>query len=298
MRSTKLSPRQVAAGIDVISDGEMSKPSYTTYIRHRVSGIEPDPRAAEKGRDIMMGRDLLAHPDFASPQRNFGGVPFPGCVGELRYRDRSALDRDIAHLKAAAAKSRPAEVFMTAPSPGILTRFIINLHYPNEDAYVAAFADVMRHEYTAIVEAGFCCRSTPPTSARRATTSIGISPTTNFGKNRRTQHRRAQCRDRRAARRPHAAAHLLGQLRRPAQLTICRSRKSSTRLQGAAAGDQHRGRQPAARSRMGRPRRNRNSRRQDPHSRRHRLDHEFRRASAARRPAHRPLCEGRSTANA
>ena len=52
--------RQVEAGIDVVSDGEMSKPSYTTYIRHRVSGIEMDPRAAEKGRDIMIGRDRLA----------------------------------------------------------------------------------------------------------------------------------------------------------------------------------------------------------------------------------------------
>ena len=47
----------------------MSKPSYTTYIRHRVSGIEPDPRAAEKGRDIMIGRDLLAHPDFATAEK-------------------------------------------------------------------------------------------------------------------------------------------------------------------------------------------------------------------------------------
>ena len=154
--------QQVAAGIDVVSDGEMSKPSYTTYIRHRVSGIEPDPRAAEKGRDIMMGRDLLAHPDFGGPRRNFSAVPFPGCVGELRYRDQSALDRDIAHLKAAAAKSQPAEVFMTAPSPGILTRFIINLHYPNEDAYIAALADVMRHEYTAIVEAGFLLQIDAP----------------------------------------------------------------------------------------------------------------------------------------
>jgi 5-methyltetrahydropteroyltriglutamate--homocysteine methyltransferase len=153
---------QVAAGIDVIGDGEMSKPSYTTYIRHRVSGIEPDPRAAEKGRDIMLGRDLLAHPDFISQQRNFGSMPFPGCVGELRYKDRSGLDRDIAHLKAAAAKSRPAEIFMTAPSPGILTRFIINLHYRTEEAYVAALADVMRHEYRAIVEAGFLLQIDAP----------------------------------------------------------------------------------------------------------------------------------------
>jgi len=154
--------RQIAAGIDTISDGEMSKPSYTTYIRHRVAGIAPDPRAAELGRDIMIGRDLQEHPDFAQSRGNFSAVPFPGCVGELRYMDRSALDRDIAHLKAAAEKLRPNDVFMTAPSPGILTRFIINLHYPTEDAYVAALADVMRTEYRAIVEAGFILQIDAP----------------------------------------------------------------------------------------------------------------------------------------
>jgi 5-methyltetrahydropteroyltriglutamate--homocysteine methyltransferase len=154
--------KQVAAGIDVVSDGEMSKPSYTTYIRHRVTGIAPDPRAAEKGRDIMVGRDLLAHPDFGTDRRTFSSVPFPGCVGELRYRDRSALDRDIAHLKAGIAKANPAEAFMTAPSPGILTRFIINLHYPSEEAYVAALADVLKVEYRAIVEAGFVLQIDAP----------------------------------------------------------------------------------------------------------------------------------------
>ena len=65
----------------------------------------------------MVGRDLLAHPDFAS-RAEFQRDPVSGCVGALRYKDRSALDRDLAHLKAAAAKSKPADVFMTAPSPG------------------------------------------------------------------------------------------------------------------------------------------------------------------------------------
>jgi 5-methyltetrahydropteroyltriglutamate--homocysteine methyltransferase len=154
--------QQVAAGIDVVSDGEMSKPSYTTYIRHRVTGIEPDPRAAEKGHDIMIGRDLLAFPEFANRRGNFAAVPFPGCVGDLRYKDQSALDRDLAHLKASVAKAKPAEVFMTAPSPGILTRFIINLHYPNEEAYVAALAEVLKVEYRAIVEAGFILQIDAP----------------------------------------------------------------------------------------------------------------------------------------
>jgi 5-methyltetrahydropteroyltriglutamate--homocysteine methyltransferase len=154
--------RQVAAGIDVVSDGEMSKPSYTQYIRHRVTGIAPDPRAAEKGRDIMIGRDMLAHPDFAARRTPFGAVPFPGCVGPLRYHDRSGLERDLAHLAGAAAKAKPTEVFMTAPSPGILTRFIINLHYPSEEAYVEALADVLKTEYEAIVKAGFILQIDAP----------------------------------------------------------------------------------------------------------------------------------------
>ena len=58
--------QQVACGIDVVNDGEMSKPSYTMYVRHRVTGIKMDPRAAEKGRDIMLGRDSIDHPDLAS----------------------------------------------------------------------------------------------------------------------------------------------------------------------------------------------------------------------------------------
>jgi 5-methyltetrahydropteroyltriglutamate--homocysteine methyltransferase len=154
--------QQVAAGIDIVSDGEMSKPSYTTYIRHRVEGIAGDPRAAEKGRDIMVGRDMLAHPDFVRRRANFSDTPFPGCVGPLRYKDKSALDRDLAHLKAAMGKAKPADVFMTAPSPGILTRFIINLHYPSEDAYVAALADTIKTEYRAIVEAGFVLQIDAP----------------------------------------------------------------------------------------------------------------------------------------
>ena len=154
--------QQVAAGIDIVSDGEMSKPSYTTYIRHRVTGIEPDPRAAEKGRDIMIGRDLIEHPDFARQRGNFSSVPFPGCVGPLRYKDRSELDRDLAHLKEAMKKANPGEVFMTAPSPGILTRFIINLYYPSEEDYLAALADIMKVEYRAIVEAGFILQIDAP----------------------------------------------------------------------------------------------------------------------------------------
>src|SRR4029079_12863721 len=154
--------KQVEAGVDIVSDGELSKPSYTMYIRHRVDGIGPDPRAAEKGRDIMIGRALLAPPDLARRQAQFGAVPFPGCLGPLKYRDRGPLERDLAHLKAAVEKAAPAEAFMTAPSTGLLTRFIINLHYPTDDAYVAALADVLKTEYKAIVDAGFVLQIDAP----------------------------------------------------------------------------------------------------------------------------------------
>ena len=66
----------------------MSKPSYTTYPESG-RGHPADPRAAEKGRDIMVGRDLLAHPDFAKRRRNFSDMPFPGCVGPLSYKDKA-----------------------------------------------------------------------------------------------------------------------------------------------------------------------------------------------------------------
>jgi 5-methyltetrahydropteroyltriglutamate--homocysteine methyltransferase len=147
--------QQVAAGVDIVSDGEMSKPSYATYIRHRVSGIESNEKAAETGRDVMIGLDALDHPDFAAKRNNFSATAFPGCVGPLKYKGHAALDRDIANLKAAATKYQPADVFMTAPSPGILTRFVVNQYYKTEEDYVAALAEVMKTEYRAIVEAGF-----------------------------------------------------------------------------------------------------------------------------------------------
>jgi 5-methyltetrahydropteroyltriglutamate--homocysteine methyltransferase len=155
--------QQVACGVDIVSDGEMSKPSYATYIKNRVDGIQGDPRAAEKGRDMMVSRDLVAHPDYAARMRNnFSAMQFPGCVAPLRYHDTSALKRDLANLKSASAKAKATESFMTAASPGILTRHIVNLHYATEDEYVGALADVMKVEYRAIVEAGFILQIDAP----------------------------------------------------------------------------------------------------------------------------------------
>lgn len=147
--------KQVASGIDIVSDGEMSKPSYTIYVRHRVKGIAMTPEAEEKGRKIMVGLDQLEHPDFMERMNQFRQIPFPGCVGPVSYGDTTALTRDLAHLSAAIGKAKPVEAFVTAPSPGILTRFVVDTYYKNEDAYVEALAATMRTEYQAIVRAGF-----------------------------------------------------------------------------------------------------------------------------------------------
>ena len=286
--------QQVACGVDVVSDGEMSKPSYTTYIRHRVTGIAPDPRAADKGRDIMIGRDLLEHPDFGRNRRSFSATPFPGCVGELRYHDRSALDRDIAHLKAAAAKARPTEVFMTAPSPGILTRFIINLHYPSEDAYLAALADVLKIEYRAIVDAGFVLQIDAP----------------DLGSARNNQYRHLtddEFRSKIAERNiavlnaaieglPAARMRLhicWGNYEGPHTHDLPLTKIIDIAFKAHVQAIQHRSGQSAPRSRMGGSQGDQDSRRQDSHSRRHQFDHQFRRAPAAGGAAHRPLCRHR-----
>jgi 5-methyltetrahydropteroyltriglutamate--homocysteine methyltransferase len=102
----------------------------------------------------MVSLDRLEHPDYVTAT-NFSGAAFPACLGPLSYEDRAPLDRDLAHFRAAVDKAGPAEAFMPAPSPGILTRFVVDTYYQDEDAYVDALAAAMRTEYEAIVNAGF-----------------------------------------------------------------------------------------------------------------------------------------------
>ena len=101
--------QQVAAGVDVVSDGEMSKPSYTTYIRHRVEGIAPDPRAAEQGRAVMIGRDLQAHPRFRRPPRPISPARFPAASG--RCATATAARSNATSLTCGRGRQRkPTEV--------------------------------------------------------------------------------------------------------------------------------------------------------------------------------------------
>ncbi|RTL66912.1 MAG: epoxyalkane--coenzyme M transferase [Pseudonocardiaceae bacterium] len=144
--------RQAEVGIDVVSDGEMSKIGYATYLRHRISGFEigDAPRATPADLDKYPGyRDRLhASGDTVAYLR-------PICRAELTYVDRGPLDTDLANLKDAVGAVQVTGGFMNAPSPGIVALFQPNEFYPDEDSYLNAIAETMKTEYDAIVAAGF-----------------------------------------------------------------------------------------------------------------------------------------------
>ncbi len=142
--------RQKEAGIDIVSDGETSKISYATYVKDRYTGFEGDsPRNAPA--------DLKMFPGFLQRLANDGGTPKyarPMCVGEVRSKGHEELGKDIANLKAAMATHGVARSFMNAASPGVISLFLQNEHYPTREAYLAALADAMKAEYETIVAAG------------------------------------------------------------------------------------------------------------------------------------------------
>ena len=142
--------KQVEAGIDIVSDGETSKISYATYVKDRYTGFAGDsPRNAPA--------DLKMFPSFLERVAQSGGTPQyarPMCVGEVRPKGGSDLDKDIANLTAAMAEHGAERGFMNAASPGVISLFLQNDFYPSREAYLAALADAMQSEYEAIVAAG------------------------------------------------------------------------------------------------------------------------------------------------
>jgi 5-methyltetrahydropteroyltriglutamate--homocysteine methyltransferase len=150
--------RQVSVGVDVVSDGEMSKLSYATYIKDRITGFEGDsPRRAPA--------DLEQFPGFLERQAKVGGTPTyarPQCVGAIEVKDEEPCRNDLANLRAAVDTSQPVEAFMNAASPGVIALFQPNVHYPDHESYLYALADAMRAEYEAIVAAGFILQLDSP----------------------------------------------------------------------------------------------------------------------------------------
>lgn len=144
--------RQAESGVDIVSDGEMSKIGYATYIRHRLDGFEVGdvPRATPA--------DLDAYPRFRDRLASSGATARylrPICRGPISYKDDAPLQRDLALLGSALSKVDVAGGFMNSPSPGIIALFQPNEYYPSLEEYLEAVAKAMRHEYEAIVAAGY-----------------------------------------------------------------------------------------------------------------------------------------------
>jgi len=143
--------RQAETGIDIVDDGEMSKPGYSTYIADRLTGF-----SGHAPRKPPL--DTRDYPAFNAAMGRMTGpqtLRRANCVGPVTLRDPLPLEEDIANLRAALAETRVAEAFMTSASPGLVSAFQPNEFYPSHDAYIEAVAEAMQPEYEAIARAGF-----------------------------------------------------------------------------------------------------------------------------------------------
>jgi 5-methyltetrahydropteroyltriglutamate--homocysteine methyltransferase len=141
---------QAEVGVDVVSDGETSKISYATYIRHRLTGFEGDSaRPTPKDLDDFPEyRDRLVKAGHSATYRR------PVCVGPIKVKSHAPLELDIAHMKEALAKTKVMEGFLNAVSPGTIAVFQPNEYYPSHETYLEALANAMREEYELIVKSG------------------------------------------------------------------------------------------------------------------------------------------------
>ncbi len=152
--------KQIELGIDIVDDGEYSKPSFVTYVNERLGGYEMDkdapPRMAWAG-----SREALAFPDFyAQSLAGSRGVRMV-CTGPVTYKGHALLRRDIANLKAAIGNSK-VEMFMPAISPANIEDWMRNVYYKKQEDYLFAVADAMREEYKTIVDAGLILQIDDP----------------------------------------------------------------------------------------------------------------------------------------
>jgi 5-methyltetrahydropteroyltriglutamate--homocysteine methyltransferase len=142
--------RQVAIGLDVVSDGETAKIGYATYIKDRLTGF-----AGDSPRQVAL--DLRPYPEFVSRMAVFAGKQSfkrQSCVGPIEFIGHADLKSDIVRLQAAVGAHAPHAAFLNAASPGVVAAFQPNAHYPSHEAYLEAIGDAMRIEYEAIVGAG------------------------------------------------------------------------------------------------------------------------------------------------
>jgi 5-methyltetrahydropteroyltriglutamate--homocysteine methyltransferase len=160
--------RQAEVGVDIVNDGEMSKPGYSTYVADRLSGFAGHEPATPR-------LDTRDHPNFLAAYERMTGSNVARravCVAPVAVRDRQPLAEDIANLRAALAEVTVTEGFMTAASPGLVPVFQTNKYYPTHEAYVEAIAAAMQEEYEAIVGAGFVLQLDCPDLAMAHHTSF------------------------------------------------------------------------------------------------------------------------------
>ncbi len=143
--------KQADAGVDLVNDGELSKPSYATYVKDRLNGF------GGTGNTFIY-QDLDEYPNLA--KRVFGDPgrsrrKTPACNAPISVRDAGAAVADVENLKTAVAQVKVRGAFMSAASPGVVSLFFRNDHYPSQEAYLFAIADAMRHEYETVAKAGF-----------------------------------------------------------------------------------------------------------------------------------------------
>lgn len=168
---------QIAAGIDVINDGEQSKPSYATYVIDRIAGF-----GGERRTRFPKRLDSADFPDWARAQgpRGLAALRVPTCDAPLEWRDFSAVEADIARLRDAVGALAPSEVFLTAASPGLISVMLSNAYYESHEAYLQALAGVMAREYEAIVAAGFVLQIDCPDLAMSHNSEFSALPLDEF----------------------------------------------------------------------------------------------------------------------
>ncbi len=151
--------RQAAAGIDIGNDGEQQRVGFQTYVPQRMSGF-----AGESKRPV--GRDLVEFPELIEIQkrrfpRRGKGSNAPEAQSELKYLDTGPIKEEIARFKK-AAQGKFVEMFMTAPSPGIIATTMLNAYYDSYESYLKAIAREMAHEYKAIHDGGLLLQIDAP----------------------------------------------------------------------------------------------------------------------------------------
>ena len=151
--------RQVETGIDIVDDGEQSKPGFVAYVLDRIGGFSPRDDMPD---GFLKTRENQAFPEFYSCGHSGAALPRVATTTAIKYTGHKQLRDDIENLKAALKNVEVADVFMPAASPASIEAWQINRHYKTDEECLYAIAEAMREEYEAIAAAGFMLQIDDP----------------------------------------------------------------------------------------------------------------------------------------